>query len=126
MHYSEVVFAAKRTKPATSCRVIAQPVDARCLAPRPGVPDRGAGDCRAACRCDLFREEDVGDTVPKESEHRPCAATFVAPTGYLNGPDRHGLVHDPERAPLVKRAFEMTAAGDRLGRMCSATFVVSG
>ena len=34
--------------------------------------------------------------------------TFVAPLGYLNAPKSSGrsLVHDPERGPLVKRAFE--------------------
>ena len=38
---------------------------------------------------------------------------FLAPTGYLNPPRSMGkrLVHDPERAPLVRRAFENYATG---------------
>lgn len=36
---------------------------------------------------------------------------FVAPTGYLNGPDRRGVVMDPDRAALVRVAFEMMASG---------------
>ena len=39
--------------------------------------------------------------------------TFVAPLGYLNAPRWSGksLVPDPERAPLVRRAFEEIASG---------------
>src|SRR5438132_6257221 len=39
--------------------------------------------------------------------------TFPAPLGYLNAPKWSGksLVHDPERAELVKRAFEDLATG---------------
>jgi site-specific DNA recombinase len=39
--------------------------------------------------------------------------TFLAPIGYLNAPRSMGksLVHDPERAPLVRRAFEDYATG---------------
>src|SRR6185503_6586026 len=39
--------------------------------------------------------------------------TFPAPLGYLNAPKWSGksLVHDPERAQLVKRAFEDLATG---------------
>src|SRR5262245_44146540 len=39
--------------------------------------------------------------------------TFPAPLGYLNAPKWSGksLVHDPERAHLVKRAFEDLATG---------------
>jgi site-specific DNA recombinase len=39
--------------------------------------------------------------------------TFPAPLGYLNAPkwSSTSLVHDPERAPLVKRAFEDLATG---------------
>ncbi len=40
--------------------------------------------------------------------------TFKAPLGYLNcdGKGGHGsLVHDPERGPLVKQAFELYATG---------------
>jgi site-specific DNA recombinase len=39
--------------------------------------------------------------------------TFVAPLGYLNAPKWSGksLVHDPERAELVKRAFDDLATG---------------
>jgi hypothetical protein len=38
---------------------------------------------------------------------------FLAPIGYLNAPRSMGksLVHDPERAPLVRRAFEDYATG---------------
>jgi DNA invertase Pin-like site-specific DNA recombinase len=38
---------------------------------------------------------------------------FLAPIGYLNAPRSMGksLVHDPERAPLVRRAFEEYATG---------------
>ena len=38
---------------------------------------------------------------------------FLAPIGYLNAPRSMGrsLVHDPERAPLVQRAFEEYATG---------------
>lgn len=39
---------------------------------------------------------------------------YVAPIGYLNARDAAGrptLVHDPERGPLVRRAFELAAAG---------------
>ena len=34
--------------------------------------------------------------------------TFLAPIGYLNAPRSMGksLIPDPERAPLVRRAFE--------------------
>jgi site-specific DNA recombinase len=41
--------------------------------------------------------------------------TFVAPLGYLNAPKWTGksLAHDPERAPLVQRAFDEVAAGQR-------------
>lgn len=41
--------------------------------------------------------------------------TFVAPLGYLNAPKWTGksLVHDPERAPLVQRAFDELATGTR-------------
>ena len=39
--------------------------------------------------------------------------TFPAPLGYLNAPKWSGasLVHDPERGPLVRRAFEDLATG---------------
>jgi site-specific DNA recombinase len=39
--------------------------------------------------------------------------TFRAPLGYLNAPKWSGktLIHDPERAPLVKRAFDEFATG---------------
>src|SRR2546425_6910355 len=39
--------------------------------------------------------------------------TFLAPIGYLNAPRSIGksLIHDPERAPLVRRAFEEYATG---------------
>jgi hypothetical protein len=39
--------------------------------------------------------------------------TFLAPIGYLNAPRAMGksLVADPERAPLVRRAFEEYATG---------------
>jgi site-specific DNA recombinase len=39
--------------------------------------------------------------------------TFLAPTGYLNAPRWSGksLVEDPERAPLVRRAFEEFSTG---------------
>ncbi|HEY9461754.1 MAG TPA: hypothetical protein VIR54_01635 [Vicinamibacterales bacterium] len=38
---------------------------------------------------------------------------FLAPIGYLNAPRPMGksLVHDPERAPVVRRAFEEYATG---------------
>ncbi len=38
---------------------------------------------------------------------------FLAPIGYLNAPRSVGksLIHDPERAPLVRRAFEDYATG---------------
>jgi hypothetical protein len=38
---------------------------------------------------------------------------FLAPIGYLNAPRSMGksLVHDPERALLVRRAFEEYATG---------------
>jgi DNA invertase Pin-like site-specific DNA recombinase len=39
--------------------------------------------------------------------------TFPAPLGYLNAPkwSNASLVHDPERAPLVRQAFEDLATG---------------
>jgi site-specific DNA recombinase len=39
--------------------------------------------------------------------------TFLAPIGYLNAPRAMGksLMPDPERAPLVRRAFEEYATG---------------
>jgi hypothetical protein len=39
--------------------------------------------------------------------------TFVAPLGYLNAPTWSGrsLTHDPERGPLMRRAFEDLASG---------------
>src|SRR5687768_3658142 len=39
--------------------------------------------------------------------------TFLAPLGYLNAPRRTGksLIPDPERAPLVRRAFQDFATG---------------
>jgi hypothetical protein len=39
--------------------------------------------------------------------------TFQAPLGYLNAPkwSTSSLVHDPERGPLVKQAFENLASG---------------
>jgi Recombinase len=39
--------------------------------------------------------------------------TFPAPLGYLNAPkwSSASLVHDPERGPLVRRAFEDLATG---------------
>src|SRR5499427_9286739 len=39
--------------------------------------------------------------------------TFLAPLGYLNAPRSTGksLVHDPDRAPLVRRAFQDFATG---------------
>ena len=38
---------------------------------------------------------------------------FLAPIGYLNAPRamRKSLMYDPERAPLVRRAFEEYATG---------------
>jgi hypothetical protein len=38
---------------------------------------------------------------------------FLAPIGYLNAPRSMGksLIHDPERAPLVRRAFEDYGTG---------------
>ena len=38
---------------------------------------------------------------------------FLAPIGYLNAPRSVGksLVHDPERGPLIRRAFESYATG---------------
>lgn len=38
---------------------------------------------------------------------------FLAPIGYLNAPRSIGksLIHDPERAPLVRRAFEDYSSG---------------
>jgi site-specific DNA recombinase len=39
-----------------------------------------------------------------------------APIGFLNGNTKAGqpsLVHDPERAALIREAFELTAAGDK-------------
>jgi hypothetical protein len=38
---------------------------------------------------------------------------FLAPIGYLNAPRSMGmsLIHDPERGPLVRRAFEAYATG---------------
>jgi site-specific DNA recombinase len=38
---------------------------------------------------------------------------FLAPIGYLNAPRWMGksLIHDPERAPLARRAFEEYATG---------------
>jgi DNA invertase Pin-like site-specific DNA recombinase len=38
---------------------------------------------------------------------------FLAPIGYLNVPRSMGksLIHDPERAQLVRRAFEESATG---------------
>lgn len=38
---------------------------------------------------------------------------FLAPIGYLNAPRATGksLIHDPERAALVRRAFEEYATG---------------
>jgi hypothetical protein len=40
--------------------------------------------------------------------------TFPAPLGYLNAPkwSKTSLVHDPERGPLVRRAFEDLATGN--------------
>ncbi|OFW29823.1 MAG: hypothetical protein A3G76_08785 [Acidobacteria bacterium RIFCSPLOWO2_12_FULL_65_11] len=42
---------------------------------------------------------------------------FLAPIGYINAPRAMGksLIHDPERAPLVRRAFEDYATGQDLG-----------
>jgi hypothetical protein len=39
--------------------------------------------------------------------------TFQAPLGYLNAPkgSNSSLVHNPERGPLVKQAFEDLATG---------------
>ena len=39
--------------------------------------------------------------------------TFMAPLGYANssGPDGPTLIPDPERAPLVRKAFELCASG---------------
>ena len=39
--------------------------------------------------------------------------TFLAPLGYMNAPRALGksLMHDPERAPLVRRAFQDFATG---------------
>ncbi len=38
---------------------------------------------------------------------------FLAPLGYVNGsgPDGRSLVPDPERAPLVRKAFELCVSG---------------
>lgn len=40
--------------------------------------------------------------------------TFPAPLGYLNAPkwSKTSLIHDPERGPLVRRAFEDLATGN--------------
>ena len=40
--------------------------------------------------------------------------TFPAPLGYLNAPkwSKASLVHDPERGPLVRGAFEDLATGN--------------
>jgi hypothetical protein len=40
--------------------------------------------------------------------------TFPAPLGYLNAPrwSKTGLIYDPERGPLVRRAFEELATGN--------------
>jgi DNA invertase Pin-like site-specific DNA recombinase len=40
--------------------------------------------------------------------------TFPAPLGYLNAPkwSKMSLIHDPQRGPLVKRAFEDLATGN--------------
>jgi site-specific DNA recombinase len=49
--------------------------------------------------------------------------TFPAPLGYLNAPkwSKTSLVHDPERGPLVRRAFEGSRDGQlhKAGRHCS-------
>ena len=39
--------------------------------------------------------------------------TFPAPLGYLNAPkwSNTSLIHDPERGPLVRQAFEDLATG---------------
>jgi DNA invertase Pin-like site-specific DNA recombinase len=43
----------------------------------------------------------------------PARWVFLAPIGYLNAPRSMGksLMHDPQRAPLVRRAFEEYATG---------------
>ena len=40
--------------------------------------------------------------------------TFPAPLGYLNARkwSKSSLIHDPERGPLVRRAFEDLATGN--------------
>jgi DNA invertase Pin-like site-specific DNA recombinase len=45
---------------------------------------------------------------------------FLAPIGYLNAPRTIGksLIHDPERAPLVRRAFEDYATGNTRKNNC--------
>ena len=48
---------------------------------------------------------------------------FLAPIGYLNAPRPMGssLMHDPERAPLVRRAFEDYATGSYTKRTTPET-----
>ena len=46
---------------------------------------------------------------------------FLAPIGYLNAPRSTGrsLMHDPERAPIVRRVFEEYATGRFTSSRCS-------
>ena len=48
---------------------------------------------------------------------------FLAPIGYLNAPRSMGksLIHDSERAPLVRRAFENYATGQYTKRTTAET-----
>jgi DNA invertase Pin-like site-specific DNA recombinase len=47
---------------------------------------------------------------------------FLAPSGYLNAPRSLGksLIHDPERAPLVRRAFGSTRPAATRRNNCSS------
>ena len=47
---------------------------------------------------------------------------FLAPIGFLNAPRAAGksLTHDPERAPLVRRAFGSTRQVDSRRNNCSS------
>ncbi len=38
--------------------------------------------------------------------------SWFAPTGYLNDPKTRNIVPDPEKAPLVRKVFELYATGD--------------
>ena len=38
--------------------------------------------------------------------------SWFAPTGYLNDPKSRNIVPDPEKAPIVRKAFELYATGE--------------